>query len=117
MVKRKKEEYSEGEEENTSNTLSFKKDLSNKDRYKRPKSIKQITDALPLNHSYLTSKAPISFLPKRKYCDITGLETIHTDPKSNLNFYNSVCYQYISQLSPNTIQAYLQIRNAAVILK
>jgi hypothetical protein len=85
--------------------------------YKRSKSLKHITDSLHPDHPYLTCKAPLSLLPKNKYCDITGLETIHTDPKNGLRFYDASCYQLIKQLSPNTIQAYLQIRNAAVVLK
>lgn len=85
--------------------------------YKRPKSLKQIVDSLPPDHPYLTCKAPLSFLPKNKYCDITGLESIHTDPKTGLRFYDASCYQLIRQISPNTVQAFLQVRNAAVFLK
>jgi hypothetical protein len=115
MVKPKYSKEEEGMEE-TLPAYWFK---SNKpeEAYKRPKSLKQIVDSLPPDHQYLACKAPFSLLPKNKYCDITGLETIHTDPKTGLRFYDASCYQLIRQISPNTVQAYLQVRNAAVILK
>ncbi|OIR58963.1 MAG: Ino80 complex subunit Ies6 [Amphiamblys sp. WSBS2006] len=60
--------------------------------------------------------APSCF-PQRKYCDITGLPTTYTDPKTGLNFYSEEIYRLISKMSPNTVQAYLAIKNANVVLK
>lgn len=34
----------------------------------------------------LTSQAPPSLLPAKKYCDITGLPAKYTDPKTRLHF-------------------------------
>lgn len=36
--------------------------------------------------SDLTSQAPPSLLPAKKYCDITGLPAKYTDPKTRLHF-------------------------------
>jgi hypothetical protein len=119
MVKRKASKVQDSDSEGVEDSKStyWFKSKKAEETYKRPKSLKQIIDTLPANHPYLTCKAPLSLLPKNKYCDITGLETIHTDPKTGLRIYDSSCYQLIKQLSPNTVQSYLQVRNAAVVLK
>lgn len=58
-----------------------------------------------------------SCLIKAKYCDITGLETRYTDPKTGLNFYSSDVYKIIKTLSPSDVQVYLSLRKAAIVLK
>ena len=119
MVKRKvsKAQDSDLESLEEAKPIHWFKSKKVEETYKRPKALKQIIETLPPDHPYLTCKAPLSLLPKNKYCDVTGLETIHTDPKTGLRFYDASCYQLIKQLSPNSVQAYLQVRNAAVVLK
>ena len=84
---------------------------------KRPKNLKQLLDSLPGDHAYHATRAPISLRPRNKYCDITGLEGRHTDPKNNLRYHDASVYAFIQDLPQATVQLYLQIRNAAVILK
>jgi INO80 complex subunit C len=47
----------------------------------KPPSPLTITEILDL-----TSQAPPSLLPAKKYCDITGLPAKYTDPKTRLHF-------------------------------
>ena len=56
-------------------------------------------------------------LPQKKYCDITGLTSKYTDPKTGLRYHNAEIYQFIRTLSVPNVQAYLASRNAAVVLK
>jgi len=66
---------------------------------------------------YSNIEAPPSVFPKKKYCDITGLKAIYTDPKTGLRYYDSTVYKYIQEQPQGTIQGYLGLRNAAVNLK
>jgi|ERR1700735_1268032 INO80 complex subunit C len=42
--------------------------------------------------------APPSLLPQKKYCDITGLESKYTDPKTKLRYHNTEVYAVIQTL-------------------
>lgn len=65
---------------------------------------------------YLNIEAPPSVYPRKKYCDITGLKSIYTDPKTGLRYYDSNVYKYIQEQPQGTLQGYLGLRNAAVNL-
>lgn len=67
--------------------------------------------------SYPDMDAAPSLLPRRKYCDITGLESLYIDPKSGLRYSSADVYSYIRGLSSSHIQEYLSIRNAHITLK
>ena len=108
--KRKIEEQEEGD------LLWFKTGTEFKQE-RKPKNLKTLLDSLPSAHLYNSIKAPLTLLPRNKYCDITGLEAPHTDPKSTLRYHDASVYHLVKDLAPPTVQAYLQIRNAAVILK
>ncbi|KAI9136917.1 YL1 nuclear protein C-terminal domain-containing protein, partial [Paraphysoderma sedebokerense] len=61
--------------------------------------------------------SPPSLIPPKKYCDITGLEAPYTDPKTGLRYHNAEVYKFIKTLSTHTVQEYLGLRGAAVVLK
>ncbi|KAG8814356.1 chromatin-remodeling complex subunit ies6 [Serendipita sp. 399] len=62
--------------------------------------------------SYFSIEAPPSFIPLKRYCDITGLEGPYKDPKTGLRYHNLGVYNYIQGLNPATIQAHLSTRGA-----
>ncbi|KAJ3021192.1 chromatin-remodeling complex subunit ies6 [Thoreauomyces humboldtii] len=98
--------------------------------YNAPKAVKKLKqiaalekglDVPPDFPTYWNIEAMPSFRPQKKYCDITGLEcretqAPYTDPKTGLRYHNSDVYQYIRTFQPQHVQAYLELRNAAVKL-
>ncbi|KIW08231.1 uncharacterized protein PV09_01159 [Verruconis gallopava] len=54
---------------------------------------------------------------QKKYCDITGLPTSYTDPKSKLRYYNAEIYNYIRAMPQGQKEGYLAIRGAHTVLK
>ncbi|KAL1915473.1 uncharacterized protein VTP21DRAFT_6597 [Calcarisporiella thermophila] len=94
--------------------------------YVAPKKYKNLKQILPIEKSqdipvdmptYWSIEAPPSLIPQKKYCDITGLEGKYTDPKTGLRYYSSEVFQMVKQLPPGSIQEYLGLRNAAVVLR
>jgi len=68
--------------------------------------------------SYFSIEAPPSFLPLRRYCDITGLEAPYRDPKTKLRYHDLGVYNYLQNLNPATIQAHLSVRgHGPVVLR
>lgn len=68
--------------------------------------------------TYTSITAPPSLLPRKHYCDITGLPSNYKSPSNQLRFYNSEIYQeVIKNLAPGVDQEYLQLRGANVVLK
>lgn len=65
--------------------------------------------------SYFSIEAPPSFLPMKRYCDITGLEGPYKDPKTGLRYHDLGVYNYIQNLNPATIQAHLATKVAGPI--
>ncbi|CAG7853276.1 SubName: Full=Uncharacterized protein {ECO:0000313/EMBL:CCA75944.1} [Serendipita indica DSM 11827] len=63
--------------------------------------------------SYFSIEAPPSFIPMKRYCDITGLEGPYKDPKTGLRYHDLGVYNYIQGLNPATIQAHLSIRGSS----
>ncbi|KAI9193286.1 YL1 nuclear protein C-terminal domain-containing protein [Polychytrium aggregatum] len=87
---------------------------------KKHKNLKQImalerSDRLDIP-TYWSIEAAPSVRPKKKYCDITGLEARYTDPRTGLRYHNADVYQYIQTLTPQLTQSYLALRNADVPL-
>lgn len=54
---------------------------------------------------------------RKKYCDVTGLPTSYTDPKSRLRYYNSEIYGFVQGLSQGQREGYLAARGAHTVLK
>ncbi|KAJ1922031.1 hypothetical protein H4219_000378 [Mycoemilia scoparia] len=89
---------------------------------RRTKPVKQILMAekaldWPVDFpTYWSIDAPPSLEPRKKYCDITGLEARYTDPKTNLRYHSAEVYSTIKRLPPGAEQSYLALRNANVVL-
>ncbi|MCJ1306685.1 hypothetical protein MMC25_000328 [Agyrium rufum] len=54
---------------------------------------------------------------QRPYCDITGLPSLYTDPKSRLRYYNREVFEVARTLPQGVAEKYLEARAAHVILK
>jgi len=54
---------------------------------------------------------------QKKYCDVTGLPTSYTDPKSRLRYFNAEIYNYIRVMPQGQKEGYLAARGAHTILK
>ena len=66
---------------------------------------------------YCDLEAGPSLLPKKKYCDFTGLTSCYNELHTGIRYYNSQIYK-ISQKIPQPIKdQYLNIRKALIRLK
>jgi len=73
----------------------------------------------PMAVTYTNIESAPSLHPnsQKKYCDITGLPTSYTDPKTRLRYYNSEIYSYIKGMSQAGTEGYLAARGAHTVLK
>lgn len=81
------------------------------------KSLRQIVSAERCNVraiTYMNIDAAASIKPPKKYSDISGLEAKYTDPQTKLRFANASEFQFIRTLQPESINAYLSLRKAAI---
>ena len=62
--------------------------------------------------TYVSVRAPASVWPATKYCDLTGLPTKFTDPKTKLHFVDSAAFQRIRQLNQDALNKILAKRGA-----
>lgn len=53
----------------------------------------------------------------KRYCDITGLPSRYTDPKTRLQYYDKEVFAVIRTLPQNSIDDYLAARGAHFVLK
>lgn len=83
---------------------------------KKWKNYRQILDMMPGSAQYAAMAAPPSLRPKHRWCDVTGLEGRYRDPGSGLWYHSASVYQFVRQLSPAAVQAYLHVRGAGVNL-
>ena len=66
---------------------------------------------------YCNLEAGPSLLPKKKYCDFTGLTSCYNELNTGIRYYNSQIYK-VSQNIPQPIKdQYLNIRKALIRLK
>mmetsp|Transcript_4142 Transcript_4142/g.7972 ORF Transcript_4142/g.7972 Transcript_4142/m.7972 type:complete len:153 (+) Transcript_4142:144-602(+) len=89
-------------------------------RWKRVRQLVQIEQfhlAPASEATYTSIEAPVSMYPPKKYCDITGLPAMYTEPNSKLRYASTHTYSLIRSLPAEQIQATLALRNAAVVLK
>ncbi|RMZ91759.1 hypothetical protein DV736_g1005, partial [Chaetothyriales sp. CBS 134916] len=54
---------------------------------------------------------------QKQYCDITGLPSRYTDPKTKLRYYDREIFQVVRTLPPGGPDQYLAARGANVVLK
>lgn len=74
-----------------------------------------VTSAPPV--TYMGIEAPPSLMPKKKYCDITGLPANYTDPKTGLRYHDKEVFQVVRSLAQGVPEQYLEARNANTVLK
>ncbi|KAK9253508.1 hypothetical protein V1507DRAFT_404107 [Lipomyces tetrasporus] len=67
--------------------------------------------------TYINVEAPPSILPRKWWCDVTGLRAPYRMPGSGMRYHNKEVYEVIKQLPPGVDQQYLQLRSANVVLK
>jgi INO80 complex subunit C len=53
-----------------------------------------------------TPAAPPSLLPAKKYCDITGLQSAYTDPRSKLRYKGLEVWHVVRNLVSYRMQLY-----------
>jgi hypothetical protein len=109
-------------QQSSNNQLSFKTRthsfIGRLGRAGKRKTLKQLIQqerfALVPTHlpTYASVRAPASVLPATKYCDLTGLPTCFTDPKTKLHFVDSATFQRIRQLNQEAINRILAKRGA-----
>ncbi|EDS33841.1 D030070L09Rik protein [Culex quinquefasciatus] len=86
------------------------------------KSLKQILAlerTLPWKETdvtYSSINAPPSFVPAKKYSDISGLIAPYTDPHSKLQFHNAEEFQTVRSLPMDLTAGYLALRGATSIV-
>ncbi|KAK9234379.1 hypothetical protein V1525DRAFT_413265 [Lipomyces kononenkoae] len=67
--------------------------------------------------TFINVEAPPSVLPRKWWCDITGLRAPYRMPGSGMRYHNKELYEVIKHLPPGVDQQYLQLRSANVVLK
>ena len=67
--------------------------------------------------TYTNIESAPSLQTKKHYCDITGLPSRYTDPKTKLRYHNQEIFGVIRTLPQGTPDLYLAARGANVVLK
>ncbi|KAK9470557.1 uncharacterized protein V1510DRAFT_369945 [Dipodascopsis tothii] len=67
--------------------------------------------------NYMSVEAPPSVMPRKWYCDVTGLAGNYRMPGNGMRYYNKEVYDVIRHLPAGVDQQYLQIRSANIVLK
>lgn len=86
------------------------------------KSLKQITAyerTLPWKETdvtYSSINAPPSFVPAKKYSDISGLIAPYTDPQTKLHYHNAEEFQTVRSLPMDLTAGLLALRGASSIV-
>jgi len=76
-----------------------------------------LTFALGPAVTYTNIESAPSLQTKKHYCDITGLPSRYTDPKTKLRYHNSEIFGVIRTFPQGTPDQYLAARGANVVLK
>lgn len=63
-----------------------------------------------------TINAPPSFVPAKKYSDISGLIAPYTDPQSKLHYHNAEEFITVRSLPSDLTAGYLALRGASSIV-
>jgi len=89
---------------------------ANKRRAWRPlKHLVSLERSLPFPEdaaTYCRIEAPPSFVPAKKYSDISGLPALYTDPHSKLRYSTAEEYKLIQTLPSDIVAGYLALRKA-----
>ena len=73
----------------------------------------------PPSISYTNIESGPSLHPssQRRYCDITGIPALYTDPKSKLRYHDGEIFNLVRTLGQHSTEAYLSARGAHTVLK
>jgi INO80 complex subunit C len=73
----------------------------------------------PMSVTYTNIESAPSLHPssQKKYCDVTGLPTSYTDPKSRLRYFNAEIYGFVRAMPQGQKEGYLAARGAHTVLK
>ena len=90
---------------------------------KKPDTLKQVLaaeagldwpqDAI----TYSSLEAPPSFVPAKKYSDLSGVEALYTDPQTRLNYACPEEFAELRKLPSDIVQGYLALRKATTQLQ
>ena len=83
--------------------------------WKTLKQILAVEQSLPWPSeaiTYSSLEAPPSFLPAKKYSDLSGLEAQYTDPQTRIHFATPEEFAEIRKLPGDILQGYLALRKA-----
>ena len=67
--------------------------------------------------TYSSLEAPPSFLPAKKYSDLSGVEALYTDPHTRLNYACPEEFSELRKLPSDIVQGYLALRKATTQLQ
>ena len=108
-------------------SLSFKnKNFESKIRAKTEKNYRNSKNMKNLNKEgadslsykiYCDIEAGPSVLPKKKYCDFTGLTSRYSELHTGIRYYNSQIYKLSQNIAQPIKDQYLNIRKALIRLK
>lgn len=54
---------------------------------------------------------------QKRYCDVTGLPALYTDPKTRLRYHNKEVFDLVRTFPQGVVENYLEVRGAHVVLK
>ena len=67
--------------------------------------------------TYSSLEAPPSFVPAKKYSDLSGVEALYTDPHTRLNYACPEEFSELRKLPSDIVQGYLALRKATTQLQ
>ncbi|ETN42260.1 uncharacterized protein HMPREF1541_04201 [Cyphellophora europaea CBS 101466] len=87
------------------------------------KNLQKAANGLPtslgpaVTYTNIESAPSLSPARQKQYCDITGLPSRYTDPKTKLRYYDQEIFGVVRTLPPGGPDQYLAARGANVVLK
>ncbi|KAI8997909.1 hypothetical protein BC832DRAFT_566839 [Gaertneriomyces semiglobifer] len=81
---------------------------------KKLRSLKPASN--PHRTTYWDIQAPPSLLPQKKYCDLTGLPTHYTDPKTGLRYFDKDCFAVVRGLKERDVVMLKAVRGVGSVV-
>lgn len=70
-----------------------------------------------VTYTNIESAPSLSAAQRRRYCDITGLPALYTDPKTGLRYHDKEVFGVVRSLGQGVPDRYLEARGAHTVLK
>jgi INO80 complex subunit C len=70
-----------------------------------------------VTYTNIESAPSLSPAQRRRYCDITGLPALYTDPKTRLRYHDKEVFGVVRSLPQGVPENYLEVRGAHTVLK